>query len=422
MTRFLTEAATLTALREMLDETRTATLVVAFWGLGAVDSLGLDKEWDLLRIVCNLDSGACNPKEIKRLLEFPGVQVRNDWRLHGKVYWTPTKMLLGSSNASSNGLAVEGAALAGWAEANIETTDQEMLSSVANWCNERFDAGTEISEAKLILARQAWNARFKVSPLTGGLTTDLIEAVRRQPSHPVFETIKLIRWAKDISPEGVAFHASTLDSDKSLAGTEAYEGWGEDMSTGDWLLDFHIYDDVAEFTGYWNVVDVRGDIAFVLHHTEINIPTLGRLKLKSTDLKNLEGRVRELTGKRRGPTEIVVGIPQVATFLANTKLNKVPIASRKQFDEAMNAIYAQASAHGYHPTEFRSMVQKIGGLATAKQLINSARPSPGFLKLVEMNMPHLTVEALAVRPEWSSLFDARELQRAKLRLRQIGYK
>ncbi|WJH40580.1 hypothetical protein N7E02_08170 [Aliirhizobium terrae] len=70
--KFLNERDGLRMIREMLGSTDSATLVVAFWGAGAIDALGLRKEWRSLRVVCNLESGACNPHEIEDLQKLAG--------------------------------------------------------------------------------------------------------------------------------------------------------------------------------------------------------------------------------------------------------------------------------------------------------------------------------------------------------------
>lgn len=109
--KFLDEKGALAAVKEMLAAQTEATIVVPFWGEGATDALGLDRSnWESLRVVCNLDSGACNPHEIEKLLRLTTrtntVKVLSDPRLHGKVYLTKSAVVLGSSNASSNGLVV----------------------------------------------------------------------------------------------------------------------------------------------------------------------------------------------------------------------------------------------------------------------------------------------------------------------------
>ncbi|MBY5399500.1 hypothetical protein HFN01_32380 [Rhizobium leguminosarum] len=108
--QFLNERDGLRTIREMLGKADAATIVVALWGAGAIDALGLRKEWRSLRVVCNLQSGACNPSEIEEVQKLRDlgakVEVRSDPRLHGKVYLTDKQLVLGSSNASSNGLVV----------------------------------------------------------------------------------------------------------------------------------------------------------------------------------------------------------------------------------------------------------------------------------------------------------------------------
>lgn len=67
------------------------------------------------------------------------------------------------------------------------------------------------------------------------------------------------------------------------------------------------------------------------------------------------------------------------------------------------------------------MVEKQGGVATAKQLINKPKVSQGFTRLWEERRLDLSVEALAVRPEWRSLFSADEIRRSQRRLAEVGY-
>jgi hypothetical protein len=66
----------------------------------------------------------------------------------------------------------------------------------------------------------------------------------------------------------------------------------------------------------------------------------------------------------------------------------------KAFDQAMFDIYRRADTEiGYRPTVFLDMLHKRGGVATAKQLINTTRPSDGYTRLFEENRLDLTIEA-----------------------------
>ncbi|WP_160012480.1 phospholipase D family protein [Rhizobium sp. 18055] len=315
--KFLDESTVLESIRASLSMTDTATLVVAFWGNGAVERLGLDKPWKSLRVVCNLESGACNPAEITRLRAVPNVEVRTDWRLHGKVYLTQNIVILGSSNASSNGLVVEGAAALGWAEANIESSERKFIEEIATWCATRFQQAIPIDDGMLDLARASWSARRSFAPVAGSLTADLIDLVRREPNHVAFENIKVVQWARKASPEANAVFLEALETDQSLTGTDIYEGWGTDMAVDDWLIDFNVGKRKPEFTGYWKVVfvDERNDVTFVRPAEAIELPALGKLSVRAEEYERVVKAMAQAVGLGRGPKEKIARIADVVAKL-----------------------------------------------------------------------------------------------------------
>lgn len=418
---FLNENAALETIQQMLRETDTATIVVAFWGAGAIKNLGLNKRWKSLRIVCNLESGACNPSEIESLMELEGeVAVRSDPRLHGKVYLTPKQLVLGSSNASTNGLVVENPAISGWAEANLTSSDAGLLAQVRTWCDARFDAAEEIDAEKLELARAAWRARHNAAPAAGGLSNDLFASVRKEPGHPAFANIRLVQWTGSASPQAQQAHKQAMEADRSLVGSDIYEGWTKDLRIGEWLVDFDFSQRTADFTGYWRVElhDKKHDLTFVRKKPFIDIPTIGRLKIFADDMSRLKSALDTAATQSGGPTDKITPIAQVVASLDSVAVPARP----KAFDKAMIAIYNQATEFGYYPHDFRSMVEKLGGVASAKQLINKPIISQGFTRLWEEGRLDLSVEALALLPEWRTLFSADELKRSRQRLAQVGYK
>ena len=95
----------------------------------------------------------------------------------------------------------------------------------------------------------------------------------------------------------------------------------------------------------------------------------------------------------------------------------------KQFDAAMFDIYQRArSEAGYNASIFLQMLNDRRGLATAKYLINSAKPSEGYTNLFERGRLDLTVEAMVVEhDEWHSLFTEDELAKARRRLKEYRY-
>lgn len=88
----------------------------------------------------------------------------------------------------------------------------------------------------------------------------------------------------------------------------------------------------------------------------------------------------------------------------------------RHFDAEMEAIYDRAKAIGYGATRFLIMVREHGGLDTAHRLLQSSDVSYGFAELWARGRQDLTVEALALRPEFRPLFSAAELDTARARL------
>jgi hypothetical protein len=140
MLEFLNGAAATATIRSLVATSGEAYLAVAFWGSGAAHELGLKdranskKGGFSTKIVCNLQSGATNPGEIRELLNV-GIEVLQSDKLHGKIYLFDDRLLLGSSNASSNGLALQGAETSGWHEANLSTDDKKIREDVVSWLN-----------------------------------------------------------------------------------------------------------------------------------------------------------------------------------------------------------------------------------------------------------------------------------------------
>jgi hypothetical protein len=69
------------------------------------------------------------------------------------------------------------------------------------------------------------------------------------------------------------------------------------------------------------------------------------------------------------------------------------------------------------------MLHERGGIATAKALINAAKPSDGYTALYERGRLDLTVEAVVVENErWHILFTEDELEKATKRLLEYSYR
>lgn len=87
-----------------------------------------------------------------------------------------------------------------------------------------------------------------------------------------------------------------------------------------------------------------------------------------------------------------------------------------QFHAEMLRIYDEASKLGFRPTRFLQMVENLGGLQAAKQLLGSDAPASGFERLWELGRVDLTVECLVLQEPWAGLFTQEELKEAERRL------
>jgi len=93
-----------------------------------------------------------------------------------------------------------------------------------------------------------------------------------------------------------------------------------------------------------------------------------------------------------------------------------------QFTDAMRNIYRQAAAElDYRPTRFLQMVDELGGIAAAKELL-AAPVQEGFTTLWEHGRLDLSMEALVLQPQWHGLFTPSELAEARRRLDEAGYR
>lgn len=97
------------AITDFIKGSQEVIIVAPYFGDGAFKELGFDNFNKSCTIVCNLFSGACNPKEIKKFMSPElGFSVRTLDNLHAKIYWTNKGVVIGSANPSANGLAFEG--------------------------------------------------------------------------------------------------------------------------------------------------------------------------------------------------------------------------------------------------------------------------------------------------------------------------
>ena len=132
--RFLADNEILTEVNQLVASTGELLAAVAFWGVGAVDETGIIKRAKgTARILCDLFSGACNPAEIRILLE-NDLEVRTLRGMHAKVWLNGHDVIVGSANASMNGLGFEGAfPVVPNIEAAVHLRNEDFARQVRTW-------------------------------------------------------------------------------------------------------------------------------------------------------------------------------------------------------------------------------------------------------------------------------------------------
>ena len=241
-----------------LDETRVAPefkalggagvdkrLAVAFWGEGALAALGLEGSGAKgARVVCNLESGATKPSVIRDLMD-AGADVRTNARLHGKVYLNQGVAIIGSSNASANGLAVQGRELVGWHEANLMTDDKSVIAKAGEWFRRIWDSRetADVDEGVLAEAEERWNTRRSIAPVKRSGET-LLAACRAHPE--LFRNVFLAIYDEGLGERANRMMGAIQKGKAIISGLAQIKmpnAWGyqyDGFRDGEWLIDVDI--------------------------------------------------------------------------------------------------------------------------------------------------------------------------------------
>ncbi|MBP2309655.1 hypothetical protein GBZ48_18075 [Azospirillum melinis] len=302
MLRFLTEEQVPGAVEDLLNDADEACFAVAFWGKGAMKALGIKAGMkEHLKVICNMDSGACNPDEVRALMCRAEVKIHP--RLHAKIYWTPGGAVVGSSNASTNGLVVEGAGLKGWLEGNLLTDDDGVLSDIKAHLKAMWKEAKTITSDDLAIAQERWDARVKLRPpLQAVSRRSLLAAYREVPSDPRWNKVKLVVYRHGLDAQSRqtlnAFKKAppkktveTID-DRRIQGAWGYQGWEGEFDDEDWIVDVNARNpDKPRVVGcaeigsrLIKIQQANGDVLHIAFRSpKISLPGLGAFKLTAIE-------------------------------------------------------------------------------------------------------------------------------------------
>jgi hypothetical protein len=293
----------------------SAVIAVPFWGKGAVSTLGLRKG-PTTRVICNLDSVACNPEVIDDIRNL-GIEVRTHPRLHAKIYATESFAIVGSSNASTNGMTVEGAGSKGWIEANIASSDPELVADVIALFDMIWGDG-ETRKVRTSDIEAARRAREAHPPIIGGLgNKTLFAACRDRPDD--FRAVFVAVYDQGLGKGGLralsAVKKGAAAPAPGLTAGDFRNAWGyqyDDILPGAWLVDLNCKRaDKARYTGCARATGLR---LRVEGETDLTIALPGMVRL-------VEGG----PGMRVSAAEKASLVKNAARILSKSKGGLVPL-------------------------------------------------------------------------------------------------
>jgi hypothetical protein len=145
----------------MLKSNESADIAIAYWGSDALRLLKVNPGRKNIRVVCCLKGGKSDPDVISKFKK----RAKQHDKLHAKVIWTPRAAIVGSANASSNGLPQEELKATGLIEAGLYLEDRATLDDIQSWFQDLF-----LVRAKGIESSDLEEARLArlLAPKAGG--------------------------------------------------------------------------------------------------------------------------------------------------------------------------------------------------------------------------------------------------------------
>ena len=303
--------------------------------------------------------------------------------------------------------------------------DASILTELGEWFDEIFRDSTIISEVGLLQAEEVWKRRRLVSAPGIKVANGLLDTCRKSFTHPIWQRAKVTFWQDHPSQEAEEAFA-TLKTERSWGEEYSYyEDWQNKLHEGDWVFDFPMETPLkATFEHIWHILPYSADsptLTLARKCKTFNPDAFGVIKMTDGDREQIAGIAKHFVQVAGDKRNAIVPLTEIVAYLDRAE---VPTDSRKptiaQFEAAMTNIYHEARASGYTASGFRRMLQEQGALSTARRLVLSPQPSPGFGELLLLNRLDLTVEALIVQEPWRRLFEPQVLNAARRRLDQFA--
>lgn len=221
------------------EQTGDLDLAVAFWGTGAIQLLGLAKPERDLRVLLDLSSGASHPDEVNALRRLSRCKVRCLPRFHAKTYLSDRAMVVGSANASGDGLGKKGAEHTRWHELAMFSDDPVVVREGADWFDRKWRTAKIVTDEDVAAARVKWLIKQHQRPLPPSNGKDLLTAAIENPEAYRNLGLNVAVALRDISPDG----KKKMEQIEEQTGhvVYAFEDWS-DIPTEQKILSFLKYE------------------------------------------------------------------------------------------------------------------------------------------------------------------------------------
>lgn len=250
---FLTDGKILETVRKLVQDDGELLAAVAFWGRGSGQETGITERAGPTRILCDLLSGSCNPAEIRHLMD-KGVEVKHRPQLHAKVWMNGDQVIVGSANASMNGLGFETSGPN--IEAAAQLSNKRLAEKVQEWFCAQWKLAQCVDEALLQTAEERWN---QTQNMEGRIMRCLITA---------YENTDLSTEARDRFDQIASNHYSENELAEIRADAEEHSTEPADMTCyelrpdhalppiGTVYMDYDCASSGGNFTfnGFWEVI------------------------------------------------------------------------------------------------------------------------------------------------------------------------
>ena len=296
--QFLYDEQILKQIRNISKKKQLLQIAVAYWGKKAIEQTNLKARIEIdpssVRIICDLESGSCNPYTIQRLIDAQ-VEVRKCTKMHAKIWICGNHVIIGSANASTNGLGFDDAkSLRNNKEAAAHIVDKVFARKARSWIDGLWEHSTTIDELDIELAKSRWQERKKIPYKDPIVRTTLLQAAKNTRLQGQFKNVRLVVWREtdeEISTESwdyVQHGARELysDSEWKMSNRRGCYSWDYkpdwDFSRGNIYLDFTVppnerklkYNGIYRIvspSGYFHRANSRSEERIVLYFVEKNV-------------------------------------------------------------------------------------------------------------------------------------------------------